>query len=263
MKKIYLTIIIIGFLFTSAFSQFGGNEEYRYLSIKAGFTNSFLDNQPDSIGSKFLKSPYGDIQLIPDKNYFGYTTGYYGSIHYNYDLESGNDGLVVGASYNSYGISAKYHTPNENYWLIENQYVSNVSFPVYIKLGKDYYDKQFYVYAGGSYDMNILLRQTEEVGWKTDILNTELDKNMLLKKNISGIFGINYMFLNIEANYVFGGFLNKDYQLLLYDGQQTVKPFEKFPNKVLYIKAGLTIPLNSWTPRQIYSLEKWFRKVFK
>jgi hypothetical protein len=261
MKRILITTILLITAISTSFSQWKKAEEYRYVSIKVGLTNSFLDKQPDSIGYKFLTTPLGEMQLIPDLKYFGYTAGYYASVLYNYDLKSGNLGVVFGGSYNYYGISSKYHTPLSNYWLIEKQSSSSVSIPVYVKFGKDFYDKQFYFYAGGAYSMNLFLSQTEEVGWKTEIVRTKLDKNMLLRSNISGILGFNYMFLNIEANYVLGGFLNKEYEEILYTST-TFNPYEKFPKNVLYFKAGLTIPMNSWTPRQVYTIEAWFKRIF-
>lgn len=262
MKRILITAILSITLVSTSFSQRGRNEEYRYPSIKVGLTNSFLDRQPDSIGYKFLLTPLGEMQLIPDEEYFGYVPGYYASFVYNYDLKSGNIGVVVGGSYNYYGISTKYHTVNNDYWLIENQSVTSVSIPVYVKFGSDFYEKQLYFYAGGSYSVNLFLHQTEEVGWQTDILKTNMDKNMLARRNLSGILGFNYMFINIEANYVLGGFLNSEYQEQLYDGAVQFEPYAKFPKSLLYIKAGITMPLNSWTPRQLYSIEARFKRIF-
>lgn len=263
MKKIFLSIIIISLTAANTFAQWGKNEEFRYFSFKVGITNSFLDKQPEPLAYKFLDSPYGDMLLVPDSSYFGYTPGFYGGFIYNYDLQSGNVGLVFGATANNYGISSRYHTLYSSYWLIEKQNVTNVSVPFYIKFGDDYYEQQFYFYIGGSYDLNLAVSQTEEVGWKTDVLRTKLDKNVLVRNNFTGLIGVNYMFVNLEANYVVGGFLNKDYEIQLYDGQVPVKPYEGFPKSVIYVKAGITVPLNSWTPRKIYSIEQWFRRVFK
>lgn len=263
MKKIFISIVILSLFAANTFAQFGKNEEFRYFSIKAGITNSFLDRQPDSLGNKFLNSPYGDMQLVPDKSYIGYTPGFYAGLMYNYDLQSGNIGMVFGANVNNYGMSSRYHTLYTSYWLIEKQNVTNVSVPFYLKFGNDYYERQFYAYIGGSYDMNLAVSQTEEVGWQTEVLRTELDKNVLVRNNFTGLLGVNYMFLNLELDYVFGGFLNKDYEIQLYDGQKSFYPYSGFPSSVIYLKAGIVVPLNSWTPRKIYSIEQWFRRVFK
>jgi len=73
---------------------------------------------------------------------------------------------------------------------------------------------------------------------------------MLKKSNIAGIVGFNYMFFNFEADYVFGNFLSNTYEEVLPDGS-TIKPFTGQPKGTLVLKAGLNIPINSWTTRKV------------
>ena len=110
-------------------------------------------------------------------------------------------------------------------------------------------------FKGIIYDKSILHNVLMEVLVK-------LDKDMLRKSNVSAIAGFNFMFFNFEANYVFGSFLSKSYTMDLADGN-SIKPYEGQPNHAIFIKAGITLPLNSWTPRKVYAIEMWFRRLLK
>ena len=258
MKK----LIILVFIFVSTLTYSQWNSEFDYFSLKFGAVHSMFDKQPDLLVNKMLDYKGDHYQLLPDSSYFGYVPGYYGSFLYNHDLKNDNIGLSIGLEYKMYGISAKYVTPNGQHWLIENHKVSQVSVPVFIKYGKKFYEPQKYIYAGFAYNYNLLLSKTEKVDFTEDIKNIELSKDMLNKSNISAFVGFNYMFFNLQADYVFGNFLSSTYQEDYPDGS-SARPYEGQPQGIIIIKTGLTFPLNSWTARKWYVIETWVRRILK
>ncbi len=259
MKKIsVITIAIIFYTITSSFSQ-KFLDEYKYFALRLGATHSFLDKQPESFNNFFYESPRGNMQLIPNSSYFGYTAGYYGGLIFNYDLKNDNMGFVGGIEYKHYGISAKYTTTNDDYSMVEKHRVSNISIPIYFKLGKKIYKKQRYFYAGIAIDFNLSSYSTQVVSnVKRKI---KLEKDMIVGNNIEAIIGYNYGFLNFEINYVFGGFLNREYEVNFNDNTR-VQPFSYQPRGALLIKTGLNIPLNSWTQRKVYAFQQFVRRLF-
>ncbi len=254
--------IILIFIFISSLTYSQWNSEFDYFSLKVGAVHSIFDGQPDLLPNKMLIYNDNHYQLFPDSSYFGYVPGYYASILYNHDLKSDNIGLTVGLEYKMYGISAKYETFDGSHWIRENHKVSQVSVPVYIKFGKKFYEPQKYIYAGAAFNYNLFLIKTEKVDFTEDIRRIELSNEMLNKSNISAVLGFNYMFFNIEADYVFGNFLSSTFQEDFADGS-SVRPFEGQPQGILIIRTGLTFPLNSWTTRKIYAIQTWMRRVFK
>jgi hypothetical protein len=261
MKKYILTALIISFSTLFAFGQYG-KSEFRYFSIKAGVTHSMFNPQPGGFSYLFLNTPFGDMQLKSTESYFDYVPGYYGGFIYNYDLKNDKVGFVVGLEYTQYGHAVQYKTTNELYTLTQKHMLSRASVPIYIKLGNRYYEKQNYLYLGMRYDRNLIYNKAEEVNWTSRVNLTNPGTDMIEKQNFTAIAGLNYMFLNFELNYVVGGFLNKEYSLFLDDGN-TVKPYENYPSGNLFISTGVTVPLNSWSSRQVYLFNMWFRRVFK
>ena len=254
--------IILIFIFISFFAHSQFNSEFDYFSLKLGAVHSIFDAQPDLLPNKMLEYNGNQYQLFPDSSYFGYVPGYYGSLLFNHDLRNDNLGLTVGLEYKMYGISAKYETLNGTHWLKENHKVSQVSVPFYIKIGRKFYEPQKYIYVGGSFSYNLFLTKTEKVDFTEDLRNIQLSKDMLNKSNFSAIVGFNYMFFNLQADYVFGNFLSSTFQEDFSDGS-SVRPFEGQPQGILIIRTGLTFPLNSWTPRKIYSIQTWLQRILK
>ncbi len=93
--------------------------------------------------------------------------------------------------------------------------------------------------------------------------NVKLGDEMLKKQSFTALAGFNYMFFNVEFNYVLGGFLNKEASVFLYDGKTPVQPFKDYPYGNIYISTGVNVPFNSWSSRQVYLFNMWFRRVFK
>lgn len=260
MKKILITIIISTFILHS-FGQ--GKSEFKYFSLKVGVTHGMFNKQPGDFSYLFHETPIGDMQMLPTESFFDYVPGYYAGLVYNYDLRNDKVGLVIGVDYTNYGLAMQYKTADERFSLVQKHSVSRVSIPVYIKLGNRYYDKQNYVYFGLRYDRNLLYSRAEQVNWTGDVALVNPGTDMLKKQNFTAVAGINYMFLNFEFNYVIGGFLNKDYSVFLYDGNIPVKPYENYPTSNMFISTGFNVPFNSWSSRQVYLFNMWFRRVFK
>jgi hypothetical protein len=257
MKK---SIIIVFILFsTFSFSQW--NSEFDYFTLKFGAVHSLLDAQPEFLEHKMLEINGDHYQLTPSSSYLGYVPGYYGSFLYNHDLQNDNVGLSVGLEYKMYGISAKYETVSGNS-LIENHKVSQVSIPFFIKYGKQFYEPQRFIYFGAAYNYNLMLSKTQKVDFTETAINTELSNDRLNKSNISAFVGFNYMFFHIQAEYVFGNFLSKNYQETFNDGN-SVKLYNGQPQNIILIKTGMAFPINSWTSRKWYAIETWVRRLLK
>ncbi|MCF6183268.1 MAG: PorT family protein [Bacteroidales bacterium] len=265
MKK---SILIISFLIVSSGALFAQwDSEYDYFSLKFGATNTLFTGQPDPLANKILiaKNGYDQYQLFPDTSFnINYVPGYYGSFIYNHDLKNNNVGVSIGIDYRMYGTASNYYTKTlpDKYTYREVYKVSQISVPAYIRYGKKFYETQKYIYGGFSFNYNLLLSKNEQVSYTETGQTIKLDKDMLRKSNVSAIVGFNFMFFNFEADYVFGSFLSKDYTMDLADGN-IIKPYEGQPNHAFFIKAGITLPLNSWTPRKVYAIEMWFRRLLR
>lgn len=258
MKNI-TTILLIVFASVNAYSQYG---EYKFFSLRAGVTHCLFNSQPDINPNKFVNSPIGELQLIPDTSYFSYVPGYFVNLIFNNDFKSDNAGIMIGLSYENFGLESKYHVAVGDRWMIDTYKVNRLSIPIMFKFGKKIYKKQNFFFIGGSYDRNLSLYKTELVSWDANLKTIQLDKSMLVKSNYSIIAGFNYMFFNFQADYILGSYLNRDYEISLPNGAIT-KPFKTHPKGIFVFKTSLNIPLNSWTMRKIYEIEVWIKKVFK
>jgi hypothetical protein len=264
MKK---SIIIASLFILSSVSVFAQwDSEYDYFSIKARATNTVFTGQPDTLFNKMIvaKNGYDQYLVFPDTNFnFNYSSGYYGTFIYNHDLKNNNVGVSLGIDYRTYGLSSNYYTVSVPEYTYREVYtVSQVSVPAYIRYGKKFYETQKYVYGGFSLNYNLFLKRTEQVSYSETVKRIKMDREIFKKTNVSAIAGFNFMFFNFELNYVFGNFLSKDYTMDMADGSE-IKPYEGQPKNALFIKTGLTIPLNSWTPRKVYAIEMWFRRILK
>ncbi|NPA68846.1 MAG: PorT family protein [Chlorobi bacterium] len=264
MKKSILIISLIILSSTVSFAQW--DSEYDYFSLKFGATNTMFTSQPDTLLNKMLvaKNGYDQYQLFPETDFnLNYVPGYYASFIYNHDLKNNNAGVSLGVDYRMYGTAADYYTNSiPEYTYKETYKVSQIAVPVYIRYGKRFYEKQKYIYGGVSFNYNISVYKTEEVSYTESSKNIDVTKDALKSANVSGIAGFNYMFFNVELNYVFGGFLSEDYTEIMDDGAE-VTPYAGQPGSAFFIKTGITLPLNSWTPRKVYAIEMWFRRLLK
>ncbi len=264
MKKSFLIISIFILSASTVFAQW--DSEYDYFSLKFGAVNTIFTGQPDTLVNKMLvaKNGYDQYRLFPDTGFnFNYVPGYYASFIYNHDLKNNNAGVSLGIDYRMYGTAANYYTESiPSYTYREVYKVAQISIPAYIRYGKKFYETQKYVYGGFSFNYNLSAFISETVSYTEAGKTVEVDRDALKTSNVSLIGGFNFMFFNFEANYVLGGFLSKDYTMDLADGT-TITPYEGQPGGAFFIKTGLTLPLNSWTPRKIYAIEMWFRRLLK
>ena len=264
MKKSLIILLLLLFSSSITFAQW--DSEYDYFSLKFGATNTIFSAQPDTLINKMVVAENGfdSFQAFPDTGFnFNYVPGYYGSFIYNHDLKNNNVGVSLGIEYRMYGIASNFYTnsiPEITYREVNK--VSQVSVPVFIKYGKKFYETQKYIYGGFSFNYNLLISQTEQVNYSETDKTVEISKKSLKKSNVSALAGFNYMFFNVELNYVFGNFLSKDFTEEMPDGS-IIKPYEVQPNHAFIIKTGITLPINSWTPRKVYAIEMWFRRLLK
>ncbi len=260
MKKI-LYIIIIIFSFTNVYPQW----EFQYFVIKLGMNHHAFSPQPDTDNYLFLKTFNGEMKLYPDSIFFpDYMPGFNIGFDFHFDFTNDMGGIIIGAHYNTYGISEKYTTIDHNYYLIRKHRIHSVSFPLYVKFGKEIFDQQRYFTAGLKYNMNFAMQTCENVNWLDKPACTWADKNMFTNNNILLFLGFNYMIFNIELDFMPKNFLNPAYSVNV--GTQKDKfivfPYKGQPQKLFFLHTNITIPLSPWITTKSYFFNRLFR-IFK
>jgi hypothetical protein len=253
MKKA-LIIILVFFYITVVHAQ----SEFNYFTLRIGMNHNIFSPQPTKdFTNKYLKSPDGEMQLTPSSSFLDYVPGYNAGIMFHYDFESDRGGLVVGLEYSNSGISAKYNTLTSNYWLVETQRIQAIGIPAFFKFGREIFNKQKYLYIGAQYNFNRKMNEISKVGWTTTRGVRSAGKDEFQSNNIMILFGFNYMFFNVEFDYMPKSFFNIDY----IDQTTNYRPYSSQPDKLFFIKTSFNIPLSDWTTQKSYKISKFLRKL--
>ncbi len=262
MKKISALFIFVVFANINLFAQW--DPEYDFFTLKAGFNHSFLDAQPDSFAYYQIQNEYGDFQLMPVTGYMGYKLGFHGGLLFTHDMHNDLTGVSLGVEYQVFGMSQKYESLNKQYTLVDHQIINTVAIPLLFKVGKSMFKNQRYIFAGLQYNINLGMSQTSEVNFTTVVQNKKMKKDTYMRRNFVGVLGFNYTVFNFEANYVFGGFINKDYEVpMTYQKNPAVKLYDSFPDGLFVFKTSLTLPLNPWTTNSFYLIKRKLRRWLK
>ncbi len=264
MKKYLFTVLICIISFNIARSQW----EFQYFDLKLGITHHALSKQPDSLNNFFLKTPDGQMRLSPSEKYFDYVPGINAGLHFHIDFQNDKGGFIIGAEYFNMGISSKYEFINEDYnidySLTSTKRIHGMGLPIYIKFGDEIFDRQMYGFAGMQYNINISLQTVEQVNWLTEKRSIWVKNNEFLKNNKVFFIGFNYMFFNIELDYMSANFLNPNHLVNVgsTDTPVNVSPYKVQPKSLLFMKTSINLPLSSWTTRKNHKLHRLIKRLF-
>ncbi len=215
-------------------------------------------------GAMKLKAAEGSDRL------FYYGADFAGDLLFHYDLKNNNLGFAVGVQYTSNGLGYNYVTNAElngntdiinikKYKLTEKQRISSLAFPVILKFGHNIYTKMSYFFIGAQYNMNMKLKQKQEVSWTNDFIISG-DKKKLKKNNIMYFAGYNYSIFNIEVGFMPDTFFDTSYTIS--EENIEYKPLSNQKKNIFYFKTSIHIPLSEWTMSKSWRLEK-IRRKFK
>lgn len=258
MKKIIIIATIL-LSVNSVFAQW----EFQYFVLRVGANHHSFSGQPDTLYNFYAQTPEGEMRMTPVKNYLEYNPGYHLDLLFHIDFKNDNGGLVFGAQYMNMSISAKYQSINQKYNLIEKHTVHAIGLPVFVKFGKEIFDRQFYGYAGGQYNFNMDMYKKQTASWDVNPLTMKAEQQEYLSGNALIFIGFNYMFFNIQFDYYPQNFLNPDYIVNVGSNSDViVKPYSVQPKNLFLLRTSLSIPLSPWTTKRIYFLHRFFQRIF-
>ena len=257
MKKLFGIIIIAFLCYTQANAQW----EYQYFSIRVGANHNFLSPKPGNFENAFLQTEIGDMPLFPNfkenSKYSYYGIGVTGDVFFHYDLTNNKIGFALGLQYANNSMGAQYFTQDGKYNLTEKYRVHSLGIPLMIKVSPDIYTKQFYLFAGAQYNINMASMQTRTVDWSPEVFSRILLPEELETGNIGVFLGLNYQIYNIEIGMVNGSFLIPDYT----NGEGYAIHSNQKGN-IFYAKTSLTLPISEWIFLNSWTAEK-IRRMFK
>lgn len=260
MKILFFTIISV-FIGFNAYSQW----EFNYFVFKAGANHHMFSKQPEPVNSFFLHTLEGELRLEPDSIFTpDYVLGFQAGLNFHFDFPSDKGGIVIGAEYLNQGVSSKYVTIDQQYYLIQTHRINCVSFPLMLKFGKEIFDQQKYFFVGARFNVNFGMQTIDEVSW-TDIPKENYTTNNLFVNNNFGVVaGFNFLVFNFEFDFYPFTFLNKQYS---YNVGTTVDKFMAFPyagqpDNIMFLQTNLYIPISSWTTSKSYFMHNIMR-MFK
>lgn len=239
-------------------AQKGKHFEFNYFALEVGVTNSF-NSQLGPCQNRYFQSQEGLMHLYPMQGAY-YTPGFNAGIQFHHDCQNDVMGLVFGLMLNTWGNTCKYQPTNRKITLTETNRVTALSVPVFIKLGKQIYNDQFYFYFGTQVGYNLKLVTSQKSNTQNGSLKADLYSDGLKKITIPIVAGFNYKIINLRFTVQPSGFLNKDYEFPVGDGNSInlIKPFEN-QNKVTFVaNFGFLIPMSQWTVKRSYFLSRIF-----
>lgn len=256
MKKIIISSILI-LSFTNIFAQW----EFRYFVVRTGATHHLFSKQPAQNNNFFLNTSDGHMRLAPDTASFfiDYVPGINFDLHFHFDFNNDKGGIVVGAEYTNIGISARYKSIYGDYSLTQTHRVNTVGVPVYVKFGNEIFDQQKYFFAGAKYNLNLSATVTDKVNWTSKTTTQAVNENALIENNLSFFVGFNFMFANIQLEYMPESFLNPEYSIT--KGTQKIKPYSTQPQNLFFVRTSITVPLSEWTTNKSYFLSRLLRRL--
>ncbi len=255
MKKA-LFIISFALLSIPLLAQWG---EFNYFALRLGVTNQFLNPAPLSSNGMFINSYEGDRYLIPDTNKFlKYNGGFNVGLDFHFDWHNDMGGFIIGAEYYNFAVSNKFVSTSSNDYIIRTFRIHSISFPVYVKFGYEIFDLQRYAFLGARFNWNLQLDISEEASWNSELRTQSHTDKVMVQYNYVLMGGINFLFLNVEADFFPQTFINKKYTINV--GTETspyiIKPFESYPSSYFVITTSLYIPLSPWSTTRSYFLNR-------
>ncbi len=240
MRKIYLTLFILVVFGYTTFSQV----RYQYITIKGGYDFNFNVAAPTKFRDFTVEKRY---RLWPAERYSSFTSGYFGSFLFHYDLENDVVGFFGGVDYNKYGYEARYRSKSGDSTMRATYKVQSVGIPLGVKAGSSLFDIQFYVYGGVQFNMNLGLTATEQPSW-ADAVNRNLDKESYHKFTTFMFVGVNYFIFNAEIDYAPVNFTIPEGSMW------------GLPDRLFIIKLAVHIPISKWTIEKAKNIRREVRR---
>lgn len=258
MKKIISLQIFILVFYSFAFSQW----EFNYFAIKGGAIHNFYSLKPAPTETFYLKTPDGYWKLKPDTNFYSdYVLG--GNIQLDFHIDMPNDklGFIFGLSLQNKGYQTKFLTTNNEYFLYQTYRITSVSFPAYIKFGKEIFDLQHYGFIGARFDINLGLLITDKASYSAVPKTLLVAESYFTNNNLAIVAGYNFFIFNFELDFYLSNFMNPNYEINIGTNKDPyiIKPFENYPKFTYFFTTSINIPLSPWTKTRIYFLRYLFR----
>jgi hypothetical protein len=260
MKKLLFIYILLCLTFAA-----NAQWEFNYFVVRAGLTNQFLNPAPSESNGLYLNTLDGPLALTPDTSlFFRYNTGYNLGMDFHFDLKNDMGGFIIGMEYMDVSFTNKFVTSNYDYYLIRTYTLRSVSFPIFVKFGYEIFNLQRYAFAGIRLNWNFAMDISEEVNWTSVVHTQTVTQDYFNRYSYILMGGINFLFFNIEVDFMPQTFLNKDFTLNVGNSQQPyyIKPFANYPERLIWFNTSLYIPLSPWSSTRSYFLSKLL-KLFK
>ena len=244
----------------SVFSQW----EFNYFVFKAGMNHHMFSPQPKGTSTMYISTPDGEYRLEPDSLFVSdYVPGIQAGLNFHFDFSNDMGGIIIGAEYQNKGISSKFNTINRDYNLLQTHRINSISVPFFIKLGKEIFNQQRYIFGGVRFNLNFGLHTFEKVNWMTESKISYNNERYFVNNNISFSLGVNYNIFNIEFNFYPDTFLDKLYSQNVgtENDEYWVKPFEGQPDNLMFLQTSFYIPISPWTTSKFYFIHKIFRRL--
>jgi len=256
MKKyiLFIALLLIGI------QSFAQKNEYRYFSIKLGYSQGF-SGQPGFNPAKYLNTPYGEMQLTPVDSYMGFMPGFTGALYYHFDFTNDMAGVYTGIEYNNYGVASKYETTNGMFSMVEQNRMNAIGIPLGIKIGPKFYDDQRYFFLGAQFNFNLSMKSIQKVDWADTPSSTTLSSDEFQSSSMGFFAGFNWMVLNVAFVYYPGSFFNKDYFLV---EDPSILPYAEQNDNMFFLNVSFHVPLplsKGWVGTKNYKLKRFFRKM--
>ncbi len=255
MKKIIL-FILISSLTNKGLAQFN---EFQYFTMRAGMIHNIGLEMPKVYNDRYLATPSGYLRL-ENVQVTTYTMGAHAGLFFHYDFTD-KQGVMFGGEINNYGVKYQYVTSIKNYGLIETHNLYTIGIPVFLKLGMEMYDNQAYFFIGAQYNLNLKLKETQNIDWETTASNSYfLAENQISTENFMLILGFNFFVFNFELDFSPQNFFNTEYAYEISPDNMTY-PYASQPKNLIFFKTSFSIPLNDWAETKNYKFKKFMRKV--
>ncbi|MBN2662501.1 MAG: hypothetical protein JXR68_02525 [Bacteroidales bacterium] len=259
MKRI-LTIIFLIVVSLNVFAQW----EFNYFVLKVGANHHMFSPQPKGTSTMYVNTPDGEYRLEPDSTFISdYVPGFQVGLNFHFDFSNDMGGIIIGAEFQNKGISAKYLTISKEYNLLQTHRVNSISVPFFVKLGKEIFDQQRYIFGGVRFNVNFGLLTIDKVNWITEPRMSYSKDKFFVNNNINFALGVNFLIFNVEFNFYPDTFLDKLYSQNVGTENDPfwVKTFENQPDKLMFLQTSIYIPISSWTTSKSYFMHKIFRRL--
>jgi len=245
MKKFFIFItVFLFFVYSNIKAQI--DTEYNYFSVSAGLINSFGSFHKRGESFKFILTNNNTEELISKNRFhFSYNLSLNGGVYFHHDLKNNNWGVVTGLNYQNYIFNSVYYTSVSDIKVKEITKTNSFSLPVYVKYGKNIYEKMNYSFFGVQLNYNYSLKQTFKS--KIQLPEVKFDKIFYNQFTPSFFIGYNYLFINMKFEYHLVSFIDID--------------FIDNGNNLIFLTLNFNLYPSRY--RREPGIRNWLRRLFK